>query len=45
MLNGLQVLSGSLGIAGALVGVVFTAMGYTNPDIAKLQSMITDTQN
>lgn len=44
-MEGLKKLSGALGIAGALVGFIFSFFGSgPDPEILKLQDMIKDTQ-
>ena len=37
-------ISAVLGPIGAVVGLIFAFIPTTNPDIVKLQNMITDTQ-
>ncbi len=44
VVNALGKISSVLGPVGALVGLVFTFIPTTNPDIVMLQNMITDTQ-
>jgi hypothetical protein len=43
VVSALTQISGVLGPVGAFVGLAFSFIPTTNPDIVKLQNMITDT--